>query len=97
MAVEEGIDDDSDYYGESFEFEEFDKCFHASCGYLESLMELYAQYLCKSIDPERFGGRSSDETSRRDLACEARDMRDGKDAFASTEQENVQGLRDCNR
>ncbi len=47
------------------------------------LMELYAQYLCKSIDPERFGGRSSDETSCRDLACEARDMRDGKDAFAS--------------
>lgn len=45
----------------------------------------------------RFGGRSSDETSCRDLACEARDMRDGKDAFASTEQENVQGLRDCNR
>lgn len=91
------FDDDSDYYGESFEFEEFDKCFHASCGYLESLMELYAQYLCKSIDPERFGGRSSDESSCRDLACEARDMRDGKDAFASTEQENVQGLRDCNR
>ena len=96
-AVEEGIDDDSDYYGESFEFEEFDKCFHASCGYLESLMELYAQYLCKSIDPERFGGRSSDETSCRDLACEARDMRNGKDAFASIEQENVQSLRDCNR
>lgn len=45
----------------------------------------------------RFGGRSSDETSRCDLAFEARDMRDGKDAFASTEQENVQGLRDCNR
>lgn len=84
-------------FGESFEFEEFDKRFYASCGYLESLMELYAQYLCKSIDPERFGGRSSDETSCRDLACEARDMRDGKDAFASTEQENVQGLRDCNR
>lgn len=39
----------------------------------------------------------SDETSRCDLAFEARDMRDGKDAFASTEQENVQGLRDCNR
>ena len=96
-AVEEGIDDDSNYYGESFEFEEFDMCFFASCGYLESLMELYAQYLCKSIDPERFGGRSSDETSCRDLACEARDMREGKDAFASIEQENVQGLRDCNR
>ena len=45
----------------------------------------------------RFGGRSSDETSRRDLACEARDMRDGKDAIASIEHENVQGLRDCNR
>ena len=84
-------------FGESFEFEEFDKCFHASCGYLESLMELYAQYLCKSIDPERFGGRSSDETSRRDLACEARDMRDGKDAISSIEQENAQDSRDCNR
>lgn len=35
--------------------------------------------------------------NEQDVACEARDMRDGKDAFASTEQENVQGLRDCNR
>lgn len=50
-----------------------------------------------SIDPERFGGRSSDETSRRDLACEARDMRDGKDAISSIEQENAQDSRDCNR
>lgn len=45
----------------------------------------------------RFGGRSSDETSRRDLACEARDMRDGKDAISSIEQENAQDSRDCNR
>lgn len=50
-----------------------------------------------TIDPERFGGRSSDETSRRDLACEARDMRDGKDAISSIEQENAQDSRDCNR
>lgn len=95
-AVELGEDDDSDYYDEPCEFEEFNDCFYNSCRHLESLMELYAQYLCKTIAPERFDGQPA-KVPHIDLASESRDMKTGKDALVPDVQDTSRDTQNIDK